>query len=151
MPSISSPEIIHILLVDDLSTNRELVKALLEPFGHTFEEAANGVEAVQAALQIPFDLILMDLQMPLMDGFTSARVIRETADLNRATPIIALSANVLAEHIARCGEAGMDDHLGKPIRPLDLLTKVAQWTAADAVAGTTDAGAPAASQRRRAK
>jgi PAS domain S-box-containing protein len=127
MLEMSAPA--HILLVDDLATNRELVKALLEPFGHTFEEAANGVEAVQAALRTPYDLILMDLQMPEMDGFTAARIIRETADVNRATPIIALSANVLAEHISACAEAGMDDHLGKPIRPVDLLTKVAQWTA----------------------
>jgi PAS domain S-box-containing protein len=127
MLEMSAPA--HILLVDDLSTNRELVKALLGPFGHTFEEATNGIEAVQAALQTPFDLILMDLQMPAMDGLTASRIIRETAEANRTTPIIALSANVLAEHVAACAEAGMDDHLGKPIRPIELLTKVAQWTA----------------------
>jgi PAS domain S-box-containing protein len=117
----------HILLVDDVSVNRELVKAMLEPFGHSFAEAGSGVEAVQAALGAPFDIIFMDLQMPGMDGLTATRIIRETAELNRRTPIIALSANVLSQHLAACDEAGMDDHLAKPIRPAELLEKIAQW------------------------
>ena len=119
----------HILLVDDVSMNRELVKAMLEPFGHSFVEASSGVEAVQAALGVPFDIIFMDLQMPGMDGLTATRIIRESAELNRRTPIIALSANVLSHHLAGCEEAGMDDHLAKPINPGELLAKVAQWAA----------------------
>jgi PAS domain S-box-containing protein len=117
----------HILLVDDLGVNRELVKAMLEPFGHTFREAGSGAEAVQAALGEAFDLVFMDLQMPGMDGLTAARIIRETSEPNRRTPIIALSANVLAEHVTACLEAGMDDHLAKPIQPLELLGKIALW------------------------
>ena len=118
----------HILLVDDVAVNRELVRAMLTPFGHTFEEAANGAEAVQSAMQAPFDLILMDLQMPGMDGIAAARAIRAAADVNRHTPIVALSANVLPEHLDACWEAGMSDHVAKPIVPAALLTKVAQWT-----------------------
>ena len=112
---------------DDLAVNRELVRAMLSPFGHHFEEAEGGAEAVQAALRSAFDLILMDLQMPGMDGFEAARTIRATAPLNRATPIIALSANVLPAHVDACRAAGMDDHLGKPIALTALVTKVAMW------------------------
>jgi PAS domain S-box-containing protein len=126
----------RILIVDDLGVNRELVRAMLTPFGHCFEEAGNGAEAVQAALRSRFDLILMDLQMPGMDGFEAARMIRATAPLNRATPIIALSANVLPAHVVACHEAGMDDHLAKPIALTALVTKVAEW------AGAQHAAAP---------
>ena len=117
----------RILLVDDLPVNRELVRAMLGAAGHSFVDAGSGAEAVQAALGSRFDLIFMDLQMPGMDGLTATRIIRSTAELNRDTPIIALSANVLSQHLAACAEAGMDDHLGKPIRPAELLAKVAQW------------------------
>jgi PAS domain S-box-containing protein len=116
-----------ILLVDDVSANRELVKAMLAPFGHEFVEACSGTEAVSAALGSKFDLIFMDLQMPGMDGLTATRIIRETSDINLTTPVIALSANVLSEHLEACAEAGMDDHMGKPIRPAELLSKVARW------------------------
>jgi PAS domain S-box-containing protein len=117
----------RILIVDDLAVNRELVRAMLAPFGHDFEDAANGAEAVQAALRSGFDLILMDLQMPGMDGFEAARTIRAAAPLNKSTPIIALSANVLPAHIVASQAAGMDDHLGKPIALTALVAKVAQW------------------------
>ena len=120
----------HILIVDDLAVNRELVRAMLTPFGHSFEEAGNGAEAVRAALRRGFDLILMDLQMPGMDGFEAARMIRATAVLNRTTPIIALSANVLPAHVVASHAAGMDDHLGKPIVPAALAAKVALWAGA---------------------
>ena len=97
---------------------------MLTPFGHVFEEASNGAEAVEAALRSAFDLILMDLQMPGMDGLAAARAIRTTSNLNRSTPIVALSANVMESHLNACLEAGMDDHIGKPIDAADLLVKV---------------------------
>jgi len=117
----------RILVVDDVSVNRELVRAMLEPLGHTFVEACNGAEAVEAALRETFDLILMDLQMPGMDGVSAAKAIRASSPANKLTPILALSANVLPDHLAACAAAGMDDHIGKPIQPLRLLTKVAEW------------------------
>ena len=117
----------RILVVDDVSVNRELVRAMLEPLGHTFVEASNGVEAVEACLREPFDLILMDLQMPGMDGVSAAKAIRASSSANKLTAIIALSANVLPDHLAACEAAGMDDHIGKPIQPMRLLTKVAEW------------------------
>jgi PAS domain S-box-containing protein len=119
----------HILVVDDVSANRELIRAMLGAFGHTFEEADNGADAVAAAMRTSFDLILMDLQMPGMDGFSAAQAIRASAEPNRRTPILAVSANVLTEHLDACRRAGIDDHIAKPIQPVDLLLKVAQWTA----------------------
>jgi PAS domain S-box-containing protein len=118
----------HILLVDDVAVNRVLVRAMLEPLGYSFEDAASGHEAVSAALRRPFDLILMDLQMPGMGGLEAARTIRSKAALNRDTPIVALSANVMADQIADCYAAGMNDHLAKPISPASLLSTVAKWT-----------------------
>jgi CheY-like chemotaxis protein len=119
---------LHILIVDDLPVNRQLVRAMLEPLGHSFDEAASGSEAVEAAVRRPFDLILMDLQMPGMDGLEAARTIRSTSELNRQAPIIALSANVLAEHVAACRAAGMNDHLAKPIVPAALVEMVGRWS-----------------------
>ena len=118
----------RILVVDDLAVNRELICTLLQSIGHSTEEAESGGEAVAAAIGRPFDLILMDMQMPGMDGPTAARLIRETAGLNAATPIVAISANVLADQVAICLEAGMNDHIAKPIQVAELLTKVAYWT-----------------------
>ena len=118
----------QVLVVDDNPVNREVVKALLEGFGLTLTEAAGGAEAVERALGTPFDLILMDLQMPGMDGLAATRAIREGAGPNRGTPIVALSANVLSQHLAASRAAGMDDHIGKPINAAELLSKVALWT-----------------------
>jgi len=124
-------EAARILIVDDVAANRELVCAMLGVFGHDLTEAFNGQEAVDEALRQPFDLILMDLQMPGMDGMAASRAIRATSDVNRLTPIVALSANAMTSHVAECIEAGMNDHIAKPIDPKILLTKVAQWTSKD--------------------
>jgi CheY-like chemotaxis protein len=118
---------LHILVVDDVHVNRELVRAMLEPLGHTFVDAGNGADAVAAALREPFDLILMDLQMPGMDGASATRAIRAASTANALTPILALSANVLPDHLTACADAGMDDHIGKPIQPMRLLTKITEW------------------------
>jgi signal transduction histidine kinase/CheY-like chemotaxis protein len=117
----------HILIVDDVRANRELVRAMLTPMGHSFEEADNGADAVTLALRSPFDLILMDLQMPGMDGLAAARAIRASSDLNRDTPILAFSANVLSQHTAEALAAGMNDHIAKPIRAMELVSKVMAW------------------------
>jgi PAS domain S-box-containing protein len=118
----------RILVVDDSPVNRELVGVLLSVFGHHLTEAGGGAEAVLAADANAFDLILMDLQMPGMDGLAATKAIRARCPLNRATPIVALSANILPIHLEACREAGMDDHIAKPIDTRELLTKVARWT-----------------------
>ncbi len=123
---------LRLLVVDDNSINRELVCALLEPFDIDIETANDGVEAVEAAARATYDLILMDVQMPNMDGLTATQRIRAAAAPGAPrVPIIALTANALPEQVARCLEVGMDDHLGKPINPERLLNILVQWSAAD--------------------
>jgi CheY-like chemotaxis protein len=109
-------------------------------FGHALTEAGGGAEAVLAAAEQPFDLILMDLQMPGMDGLAATRAIRAGSPKNRATPIVALSANILPNHLEACRLAGMNDHIGKPIDTRELLTKVARWTSPDAATEVAMAG-----------
>ena len=129
-PAADPPAVPHvgtILVVDDLAENRELVRTILERGGHHVDEAASGVEAVQAASAGRFDLILMDLQMPGMDGMAATRAIRATAAPNQDTPILALSANVLADQVTQSQAAGMNDHIAKPIKVRELIEKVQFW------------------------
>jgi len=126
----------RILIVDDSPVNRELVSVLLGVFGHDISEACGGAEAVLAAAETPFDLILMDLQMPGMDGLAATRAIRAGSPRNRTTPIVALSANILPNHLEACRQVGMNDLIGKPIDTRELLTKVARWTGPDATVQT---------------
>ncbi|MDP3852338.1 ATP-binding protein [Phenylobacterium sp.] len=120
---------LRLLLVEDVAVNRELIAALLGPFSVEIETAENGQEAVEAMRQRAFDIVLMDIQMPVMDGLTATQAIRALPLARaRSTPIIAMTANVLPEQIARCHEAGMDDHLGKPIEPTKLLEALAAWS-----------------------
>jgi PAS domain S-box-containing protein len=121
----------RLLLVDDVSTNRELVSTILAPFAIDIVEATGGADAVSAAMRTQFDVILMDLQMPGMDGVAATKAIRANSELNRATPILALSANVLPEQVEACLAAGMNAHISKPIHPAELLTKVAHWAGLD--------------------
>jgi PAS domain S-box-containing protein len=123
---------VRLLVVDDNAINRELITALLEPFDIDIETASDGIEAVEACARTSFDLILMDVQMPNMDGLTAARRIRATATPGAARiPIVAMTANVLPEQISRCRAAGMDDHLAKPIDAAKLLETLAHWTDED--------------------
>jgi PAS domain S-box-containing protein len=123
---VSIRSAMRLLVVDDNVVNRELISTLLAPFDLEIETAADGVEAVEAASRASFDLILMDVQMPNMDGLTATRRIREATPPGAArTPIIAMTANVLPDQVARCLEAGMDGHLGKPIIPAKLLSILA--------------------------
>ena len=120
---------IRALVVEDNAVNRELIITLLSPFGIEIDTACDGAEALDAVGQRRYDVILMDMQMPVMDGLTATRRIRSLADRDAAaTPIIAMTANVLPEHVARCREAGMDVHIGKPINLTHLLQAIDHWT-----------------------
>ena len=124
---------IRLLLVEDNAVNRELISTLLSPFDIEIDTACDGAEALEAVGCRSYDAILMDLQMPVMDGLTATRRIRALRDTAAArTPIIAMTANVLPEHVARCHEAGMDDHIGKPINLALLLATLERWTSAEA-------------------
>jgi CheY-like chemotaxis protein/nitrogen-specific signal transduction histidine kinase len=119
----------RILVVDDVSVNRELVRTMLTPFGHDIEEASGGSEAIEACLRASFDLIFMDVHMPGVDGLAATRAIRASSLLNAATPIIALTALAGEDRLAACFEVGMNDYAAKPFSPIELLSKVAAWTA----------------------
>lgn len=123
----SPEESLRILVVDDLDANREIVRALLEATGQQVHEASGGAQAVSLAVRQTFDLILMDLQMPGMDGFATTRAIRRLSPENSTTPIIALSANVLPEHVDAAERAGMNDHISKPIVPAKLFAVLNRW------------------------
>jgi signal transduction histidine kinase/ActR/RegA family two-component response regulator len=116
----------RVLLVDDHPMNRELGHALLTLAGCEVTTADDGGQAVAAAALDGFDLILMDVHMPGMDGLAATRAIRALPAPNGAVPIIALSADVLPEQVARCRAAGMDGHVAKPIRREELLAAVAR-------------------------
>jgi len=117
----------HILLVEDVELNREIVKSLLEPTQISIDCAENGAEAVRIFSLLPnrYDLIFMDVQMPEMDGYEATRRIR-AMDIPKAQtiPIIAMTANVFREDIEKCEAAGMDSHLGKPLDFEELLNKL---------------------------
>ena len=120
----------RLLLVEDVAVNRELVSTLLAPFDITIETAENGALAVEAMRHGHFDLVLMDVQMPVMDGLAATRAIRALPELHsKTTPIIAMTANVMPYQIQTCLDAGMDGHIGKPISPAALLAALSRWSA----------------------
>jgi signal transduction histidine kinase/ActR/RegA family two-component response regulator len=122
----------NILLVEDEPINREVVQALLESAGLRVDLAADGLQAVQCASEYRYDLILMDMQMPRLDGLQACKRIRQASPF-AGVPIIALTANAFAQDRQRCLAAGMDDYLSKPIDPLVLFAMVSKWLAARAV------------------
>jgi len=121
----ASPEGLRLLMADDAAANRELVVAILGGMGVTLETVEDGVQAVEAARDGGYDLILMDVHMPLMDGLDATRAIRALDGEAGRVPIVALTANVQPEQVLRCREAGMDDHVGKPIQVAELLRVIA--------------------------
>jgi signal transduction histidine kinase/CheY-like chemotaxis protein len=117
----------RILLAEDNDINRLIAVALLRDAGHQVEVASDGRQAVEACLRGDFDLVLMDCQMPNLDGFEATREIRRREGAGRRLPIVALTASSLAGDREKCLEAGMDDHLGKPIDPELLNATLARW------------------------
>ncbi len=118
----------RILLVEDECINRELALELLGDVGLYVEVARDGVEALELAGSRLYDLILMDMQMPRMDGLEATRCIRQLPE-GGAIPIVAMTANAFAEDKARCKEAGMDDFIAKPFDPEVLFAIVLKWLA----------------------
>jgi PAS domain S-box-containing protein len=116
---------LNILLAEDMEMNQVLVATILRRAGHGVELVGDGAEAVAAVQTRPFDLVLMDVHMPVMDGLEAARLIRALPGAAGRTPILAMTANVMAEDIAECGAAGMDGHLAKPIDAGKLVARVA--------------------------
>ena len=119
---------VRVLVADDHAVNRELVRAVLVPLGAELTEAANGAEAVARAGEASFDLILMDLRMPEMDGLAAMQAIRRGDGPNRDVPILAFSAGADAPGAAERRQAGFDGDLAKPVMPADLVAAVSRHT-----------------------
>jgi len=120
---------VRILLVEDNYTNQEVALAILKKLGYRVDLVNNGIEAIAALEQKQYQLVLMDCQMPMMDGFEAARTIRSgsTSVLNSAVPIIAMTANAMQGDKERCIQSGMDDYIAKPVQPKDLVEKLSLW------------------------
>ena len=119
---------LKILLVDDDLANISLAMIRLEKAGHDIDTAQNGAEAVAATLETPFDLILMDIQMPIMDGYQATRAIRGQNEHNSAVPILALSANAQAQVQSKVSASGMNGFVVKPIDFSILFETIKQLT-----------------------
>ncbi|WP_051278860.1 PAS domain S-box protein [Chitinilyticum aquatile] len=116
----------RVLLVEDEPVNQEVMAALLGGINMQVDWARDGREAVQMAHAADYDLILMDVQMPNMDGLSAAREIR-SRPAGRSMPILALTASVFREDYLRCVDAGMNDLVGKPVNPDDLFATLLKW------------------------
>ncbi len=117
----------RILLVEDEPVNREIALILLENVGQRVDTAKDGVEAVDLASRTNYDLILMDMQMPRMNGLDATRAIRKLNEHGGQVPIVAMTANAFAEDRARCMESGMNDFLTKPLNPQGMFAMLLRW------------------------
>jgi two-component system sensor histidine kinase/response regulator len=122
----------RILLAEDNPMNQKLAVALLKKAGYTVDAVENGKLAVEALNRKYYDLVLMDVQMPEMDGFEATKAIREKKDERRNIPILAMTAHAMKGDRERCLGAGMDDYVSKPIEPQELLDAIKKWVRADA-------------------
>lgn len=124
------PHLCHILVVEDNPVNQKVALYMLRRLGLRADIAADGVEAVEAVQRIPYDIILMDCQMPEMDGFEATAHIRRLEEENGREPrsrILAMTANAMAGDRERCLASGMDDYLEKPLRMETLRTVLTEW------------------------
>lgn len=120
---------IRILLVEDNITNQKVALSILAKFGFRAHAVANGLEALESLGHVPYDIVLMDCQMPEMDGYEATRRIRspESAVRNHEIPIIAMTANAMQGDREKCLAAGMNDYIAKPVNPHELIRVVKKW------------------------
>jgi PAS domain S-box-containing protein len=140
----SSARALKILLVEDSRDNRLLIEAYLRSLPYALDPAENGAVAVEKFLRNAYDLVLMDMQMPVMDGLTATRRMRQWEhERGRApTPIVALTASALEENVRQSMEAGCTAHVNKPVKKLSLLNVIRELTDSSAKHGATDARPP---------
>jgi len=117
---------LRILLAEDNITNQKVALRMLEKMGYRADVAATGYEVLEAMRRCPYDVVLMDVQMPGMDGIEATRCIRDTWPAEQQPSIIALTAHAMDSDRQRCLEAGMDDYLGKPVGAGELSAKLMQ-------------------------
>jgi len=124
---------LRILLVEDNLINQRVMTAMLSKDGHLVQIADNGADAVELFTQGTYDVVLMDVQMPVMDGYEATRAIRDRESrAAKRTPVIAVTALTLPEERETCLAAGMDDYLTKPIRYTDLAATLRRIQSGDA-------------------
>ncbi len=133
----------RILLAEDNLTNQKVALAMLARLGHRVDTAANGLEVLAALRELPYDLVLMDCQMPELDGYAATRRIRDpqSAVLDHEITVIAMTAHAMAGDMEACLAAGMDDYLSKPVSPDALASMLAKWLPGDP-GPRSDAGVP---------
>ena len=119
----------RVLLAEDNITNQQVALGIVRKMGLTADAVANGREVIQALATMPYDVVLMDVQMPEMDGLEATRCIRDPASAvrNHDIPVIAMTAHTLQGYRQRCLEAGMNDYLAKPVSPQALATMLERW------------------------
>jgi len=127
-PVITKDRTLKILIVEDYADNRFVLSCALRSFGYSFDEAVNGREAIERFSNQDYDIVLMDCQMPIMDGYEATRILRETEAEEQHTIIIGLTGNAMRGDREKCLNAGMDDYLSKPIAIEDLENTIAKWT-----------------------
>jgi len=115
-----------VLVAEDNDINQMIMEELLSSAGMEVTLANNGITALEMLRQKSFDVVLMDIQMPEMDGLTAAAQIRADPRYN-ALPVLAMTANAMPEHIAESLDAGMNDHLTKPVEPEQLYAALKKW------------------------
>jgi PAS domain S-box-containing protein len=120
---------VRILLAEDNPTNQQVALQVLAKMGFKAEAVGNGMEALEALARGPFDLVLMDIQMPVLDGLEATRAIRsgKHGKVNPLVPIIAMTAHTMKGDREKCLEAGMDDYVSKPISPVELARALENW------------------------
>jgi CheY-like chemotaxis protein len=126
---------LRVLVADDVAANRMVARAMLAAAGHRVDSASDGAEAVAAVEREAYDVVLMDVQMPVMDGLEATRRIRALDGGRGRVPILAVTASALPEQVAACHAAGMDGHLPKPIDRESLLSAVGRLASGGAFAG----------------
>ena len=125
----------RILLAEDNIVNQQVALSILRKMGLHAHAVANGAEAIQSLEEFPYDLLLMDVQMPEMDGFEATKIIRDprSAVLNHNIPILAMTAHAMQGDREKCLTAGMNDYLSKPVSPKTLAEKLDQWLPEDSI------------------
>ncbi len=126
LPDVSSLVGARVLLAEDNELNQEVAREFLQTAGVEVDLAEDGAVALRKVQERSYDLVLMDMQMPVMDGLTATAEIRKLEGL-RELPIVAMTANAMAGDRVRCMDAGMNDHIAKPITPQILLSKLLEW------------------------
>jgi CheY-like chemotaxis protein len=120
IPNVVGRRPLRVLLAEDNVVNQRLARLVLEKLSHHVDIVGNGLEAADAVHLVPYDVVLLDVEMPVMDGMEATRLIRTTEPIQRQPEIVAMTASALVDDKRACYEAGMDDYLAKPVRLQEL-------------------------------